>query len=91
MFQEEGIMQWAQLRHDYLLPCVPVSPPMQLQPARCSTDKTKAIIREELNKKKTANSETKGCRKIRANEYVIYLGYAGVPADTTRSDAPEFL
>ena len=81
MFDEPGIMAWAQAKHDLLLPWVSPPPLMQMQ-SGLYTDKARAIVREELGRRNVANSDTRGCRKMKGDKYVIYLGYAGLPEDT---------
>ena len=91
MFQEDDILQWAQNRHNQLLPLVILPPSAPPQPVGCSANETKATVQEPLKKKKAADSETKGCRKMRLREYRTYLAVARMPEETTREQAPEFV
>ena len=54
---------------------------MQIQ-SRLYIDKARAIAREELGRRNIADSDTRGCKKMKGDKYVMYLGYAGLPEDT---------
>ena len=91
MFKEEGIVQWAQNRYDQLLTRVIIPPSAPPQPVGCSTDETKAIIQAVLEKKKAADSDTMGCRKMRLRKYKTHLAVDGMPEETEQDQTPEFV
>ena len=51
----------------------------------------KSIVQAALEKKKTADSETKGCREMRPREYRTYLAVTGMKEETARDQAQEFV
>ena len=83
MFQEDGIVQCAQNRHNHLLPRTILLTPIPPQPVGCSTDETKATVQAALDKKRAADYETKGYRKMWPREYKTYLAVTGMPEETT--------
>ena len=80
---ENDVWNWAQNKHDQLLPRILPPPSAPPQPAAIYAAETEAIVQRALDKKKAADMDSKGCRKMRPREYNTYLALAGLPEETT--------
>ena len=88
---DSELNEWALNFHNMLIPPPPVLPTHPPQSQGMSAAEVKLMVLEEFKKKGSGESTSRGCRKMKDEEFKLMLSIGGHPLDTPRDNAPPFV
>ena len=90
---ERNLHLWGKARHDMMIRPLPPPPvlPLPSQPQGISEERAFQISEEIARQGREKATITKGCRKLRHDEWEDYKGWAGLRANATKDEAPPFV
>ena len=88
---DSELNDWALHFHNMLIPPPPVLPTPPIQSQSMSAAEVKLMVLEEFKSRGSGESTSRGCRKMKDDEYKLMLSIGGYPLDTPRDSAPPFI
>jgi len=91
-FGDSALLKSAQARHNLLLPPVQAGGGGLPQASGLAEQQVRGWAKEEMDRRRSSDATTKGCRKVKKEEVTRHMPYTGLDPDTAdKKDGPAFI